>query len=71
MIEPTREQAAAAERLALKAQSVRVTPPTEENGPIVVQVTGMPEPMGFTTRAPRVYDLTIDAEGGLVMGVAA
>lgn len=71
MFEPTRAQLAKAEALALKAQRVGVTPPTEENGPITVEVVGIPEEMGFTTRAPRTYELTIAADGRTLMGVRA
>lgn len=71
MIEPTRAQMDKIERLALRNQSVAITPPTAENAPITVTVTGIPEQMGYTTRAPRVYDLTINPDGSVPMGVKA
>jgi hypothetical protein len=71
MFEPTRAQTDKAEALALTAQSVAVTPPAAEGAPITVTVTAMPEEMGFTTRAPRVYNLTIAADGRTLMGVRA
>jgi hypothetical protein len=71
MFEPTRAQMDKVEELALKALSVAVTPPAEEGAPITARVTGLPEPMGFTTRAPRVYELTITAAGHISMGVRA
>lgn len=71
MFEPTRAQMDKVDALALKAQSVAVTPPAAEGAPITVTVTCVPEVMGFTTRAPRVYDLTINAAGGVDTGVIA
>lgn len=68
MFEPTKLQMAAVERLSLKAQTVAVTPPEAEGAPITVEVIGIPEPMGFTTRAPRRSDLTINADGHIAFG---
>lgn len=71
MIEPTRAQLATAEALALKNQTVQCKPLAAEGDDLTVTVTGIPEAMGFTTRAPRVYDLSIAPNGNVRMGVAA
>lgn len=71
MYEPTREQLNKVDDLALRNQMVRAEPLTADGADLHVQVTGFPEKMGSTTRAPRVFDLVINADGGVVLGVRA
>lgn len=67
MFEPSRDQMNAVEELALHAQTVACMPLAHEGANLIVDVTGIPEPMGFTTRAPRCWSAAITADGRLVV----